>query len=290
MIPGWIDDPQSVADIARLQPFEGFADTPAGNADAPAQVFGWQVYQRVTGREWPARNQGSVGSCVSFGTAAAIEYTMVCEISRSEPEGYVELAQEVIYAGSRVEVGNGRIQGDGSVGAWAAEFVRTWGVLPREIVGEYDLRQYDEVRCRLWGRIGVPDQIEPMARLHPVRAVTRVKTVQEARRALASGYGIAVCSNQGFTFERDREGFCRATGRWAHCMAIIGYQTGNRPGMFIVNSWGPHKHTGPVGAGNPPTCGFYADDAVVEAMLGAGDSWTFGDLLGFPSKQLSWVL
>ena len=41
------------------------------------------------------------------------------------------LSPEVIYGGSRVEIGGGRIRGDGSIGAWAARWVRDYGVVPR---------------------------------------------------------------------------------------------------------------------------------------------------------------
>lgn len=288
---GWVDDPDAVAEITALQPYETFGDTPAGQVeDVPAFVFGWKVYEKVMGKSWPARSQGQVGSCVSFGTVAAIEYTMVSEIARGEPEAFSPLSQEVIYAGSRVEVGRGRVRGDGSVGAWAAEFVKQWGVLPREIVGKYDLREYNEKRCREWGNTGVPDDIEPLAKLHPIHGVTKVTTVEQAQRAIASGYGISVCSNQGFTMRRDEKGFATATGRWAHCMAIIGYQTDKGLSFWICNSWGTNTMTGPVGAGDPPPCGFWAEGSVVARMLAAGDSWAFSDAVGFPAKSIPWII
>lgn len=290
-VSGWVDDAGAVEAIAQQQPFPTFGETPAGNAvEPPAEIFGWKLHEQLTGTPWPARNQGKIGSCVAFGTAAAIEYTMISEIINRQPEQFKPLAQEVIYAGSRVEIGNGRIKTDGSIGAWAAEFVKRYGVIPREIVGNYDLRQYSEQRCRAWGATGVPDDLEPEARIHQINSISKVTTTKQARQALANGYGIAVCSARGFTMARDSEGFCQPSGRWNHCMALIGYQSGKRPGFFIVNSWGPAAHTGPVGNGNPPTSGFYADDSVVETMLSAGDSWAFSDLVGFPIKQIDWKI
>lgn len=289
---GWVDDPGAVAFVTSLQPFPTIATTPAGQVEEiPQTVYGWKIYESVTGKPWPSRNQGKVGSCVSFGTVAAIEYTMACELFRGQDETMVDLAQEVVYGGSRVEIGGGKLgRRDGSVGAWAAEFVRRWGVLPREIVNGHDLREYSETRCREYGLNGVPDDIEPLAKQHPIAAITKVTTVDEARRALASGYGIAVSSSQGFTLRRDEQGFCAPSGSWSHCMAIIGYSMVDKPAFWICNSWGDKTHTGPAGAGNPPPCGFWADANVVGRMLAAGDSWAFGDLAGFPAKSVSWVL
>ncbi len=290
-VPGWVDDPESVAVVAGAQPFPFFSMTPAAERQTiPPEVFLWKAREKITGKPWPGRNQGQVGSCVAFGTAAAIEATMAAEILAGQAEEIKDLCQEVIYAGSRVEVGGRRINGDGSVGAWAAEFVRRWGVVDREVYGNEDLRRYDETRCRLWGRTGVPDSIETVARLHPVRAVTLVKTFGQACQALASGYGIAMCSSRGFVFQRDADGFCKASGTWNHCMALLGYKEGSRPGGWICNSWGDNKHTGPTGAGEAPRCGFWADAEIVDRMLGAGDSWAFSGLDGFPARRINWSI
>jgi hypothetical protein len=159
----------------------------------------------------------SGNSCVSFGTATAIEHLMCVEIANGDPEQYKDLAQEVIYGGSRVEVGGGRIGGDGSVGAWAAEFVKKWGVVARGVYGQYDLSRYSESTCRSFGSRGVPDELEALAKKTPVQAITKVTSFDEACKALLQGYPIAICSNQGFTMQRDAEGFCRASGSWAHC-------------------------------------------------------------------------
>lgn len=290
-VPGWIDDPAEVDRVRRTLAEPQFRDTPAYRdaGDAPADVFLWDACRKVTGDLLPPRNQGSVGSCVSFGTASAIEHLMCVQIALGSPEEYKDLAQEVIYGGSRVQVGGGKIRGDGSVGAWAARFVRDWGVVARGKYGSYDLDRYSESLCRQFGSRGCPRELEPLAKGHPVKAITLVKTVDEARKALASGYPIAVCSGQGFSADRDSEGFARAQGSWAHCMAILGYQTsGSRKGFFVLNSWGTSYHRGPGGKGNPSPAGFWAEDSVVGRMLSGGDSWAFSDVKGFPARRIDW--
>mgnify|MGYP002136605185 CR=1 FL=1 len=132
-------------------------------------------------------------------------------------------------------------------------------------------------------------ELEAEAKKHPVKGIAQVRNAAEAQKALASGYPIAVCSNQGFAMGRDAEGFCRAQGSWAHCMAVVGYQTsGARKGFFILNSWGGSAHTGPIGKGSPSPAGFWAEWSVVDRMLQANDSWAFSDVKGFPARRIDW--
>jgi hypothetical protein len=289
---GWVNDPDEVQAVEATLP-EGerrFRDTPAGKArlGPDDDVFLWDACRKVTGDLLPPRNQGGVGSCVAFGTVAAVEHLLCVQIARDGGAEFRPLAQEVIYGGSRVEVGGGRVRGDGSVGAWAAQFVKGWGVIPRGVHQGYDLSTYNEARCRQYGQTGVPDPLEPLAKESPVKGVAKVTTGTEAVQALRQGYPLIVCSDQGFAMQRDADGFARPSGQWMHCMAIVGYQAAPRKGYFILNSWGATAHTGPVGKGNPSPAGFWADARTVERMLSQGDSWAFSDAKGFPQRALDW--
>jgi hypothetical protein len=292
---GWVDQPDTVQAIAAQLPFKVFGDTPAGQSveELPKSAYLWQIHEQLMARPPPCKNQNPIGSCVSFGTNTAIERTMVSEISRGkQPFQFKHIAEEVTYGGSRVEVGGGRISGDGSVGAWAAQFVQKYGVVPREKIGSYDLSVYDPTRCRAWGRTGVPDDLEQFARQHPVKEITRVASWEEFKRAIANGFGVAICSNVGFTMQRDSRGVCRPSGSWAHCMAGDGYHvdTDGKEYGHIENSWGPNAHTGPVGWGNPTTAGFWAESRVIDRMLKQGDSWAFSAVKGFPARKLDWLI
>lgn len=294
---GWIRDDDAVKAVRGTLAIKSFSDTEAGKETdvfgTAEEAFLWNAQRKVTGDILPPYNQGSVGSCVSFGTAYACETSLCMAIfewdraTRGPPPEFRTFAREVIYGGSRVEVGGGRIRGDGSVGAWAARFVNEWGNLPRGVYGRYDLTRYSESICREFGRSGVPNELEPECKKYPVQNVTQILNATEARKALANGYGIAVCSGQGFSMQRDRDGFCRPQGSWAHCMAIDGYQS-ERRGFHIRNSWGDNAHTGPVGKGNPSTAGFWADEAVVDRMLREGDSWAFSGVGGFKRRVIDW--
>ncbi len=284
---GWHNDPDAVQQIIQQLPIKSFSETPAFRGDEPNQVFLWEAARKVLGHPVPCRNQGSVGSCVSFGCVAVVENLMCKQIVDGNSQEFKDLAQEIVYGGSRVEIGGGKIRGDGSVGAWAAQWCQKYGVVARGVYGTVDLSKYSEQTCRQMGRNGVPKNLEDIARQQPVKSITPVTNVDECRKALASGYPVTVASDQGFSMTRDRDGFCRAQGTWGHQMAILGYQKGNRPGFWIQNSWGPDAFSGPVGAGSPPDGGFWADERVVARMLSQGDSWAYGDLEGFPARQLN---
>lgn len=290
--PGWVDDKQAVAAVVAEMPIKAFADTPAfREAEAePKFVYLWDAVRKVNGGKIPVKNQNPIGSCVSFGTNTALERTLAVDVATLRRAEWMRIAEEVTYAGSRVEVGGGRISGDGSVGAWAADFVRRWGVVGRAVHGQYDLTEYNPERCRSWGRSGVPAELEEVARQRPVKDTTRVTTWDEAKKALASGYGIAICSNQGFSRQRDANGVARAAGSWAHCMCLDGYHIDDNGREYghIENSWGPDYHVGPVGWGEPTTAGFWAESSVVERMLRQKDSWAFSGVKGFPLKRLDW--
>lgn len=289
---GWVSDPDAVDAVLGGLP-EGeryFADTPAGRAvlGPEEDVYLWAAARQVTGSLLPANNQGSVGSCVGFGYKRAVD-TLQCEqIARTGTGGFKPVSPEVIYGGSRVEVGGGRIRGDGSVGAWAAKWVKDWGVVSQEAHGPHDLTAYSEPRARLWGSRGVPDELEPLARESPVQGVALVRTAAECVRALRQGYPVVVCSDQGFDMRRGGDGFARPSGQWMHCMCIDGYTHSPRRGFHIENSWGPNAHTGPTGKGDPGTGGFWADFSVVDRMLSQGDSFALSNAKGWPARKLDW--
>lgn len=295
---GWVPDPEAVRQVRASLKVKSFADTPAGKSDdpLPASVFLWDAYRQKYGKLPPSRDQGGIGSCVSFGTTTAVERTMIVDIVlKGAQYDYYDTVQENVYGGSRVQVGGGRLRGDGSVGAWAAQYVQKWGVVKRQVYDlagkSYDLQTYSVALCRQWGNSGVPSDIQTVAKEHPVQSITQVLTWDSAKKALAQGYGIAICSGQGFSMKRDANGVARPQGSWAHCMALDGYtvQNGKEYG-HIENSWGPNRMGGPVGWGDPPTSGFWADSATVARMLAQKDSWAFSTVKGFPKVEIDWFV
>lgn len=283
-IPGWSDQPEAVEAVASTLPFPSFGATPAAQTDSlPDHVYLWEAPKKVIGKLLPPRNQLQVGSCVAHGTVRAIEYTNLVEIANGEPEEFLEFDPMSLYGGSRVQIGGGKLgRQDGSVGAWGAKWAVQYGMLSKDLYGQWDLRTYTEYLCRKLGATGCPTELEPLAKKHPVMGMTKVTNWADAKKALAAGNCIAICSNQGFTMARDKDGFCSPKGIWSHCMCLCGYQTGRREGGRLDNSWGANAHTGEVGAGDPGPEGFWVEASILDKMLGYGDSWAFSKVEGFP--------
>lgn len=295
---GWKKPTQEETDATlRVLQQPHFRDTEAGNVVMGDDDFPvWRLAIKGRRSGIPARDQGQIGSCVSFGFAAAIEYTMAAQSAiGKQVQELPDICQEAIYAGSRVEVNGGRVpfNGDGSTGAWGAKWLETTGgALARGKYGALDLTAYSVFRCKQWGTRGVPDELEPEARKHKAKC-SLVTSAAEAKKALAQGYAIAVCSDQGFSNTRDADGFARAQGSWAHCMAIIGYRA-DKPGFLILNSWGPSWITGAKGKFDDiPDGSFWATEATVDRMLKQRDSYAVANADGFRKRKIDpsdWIV
>jgi hypothetical protein len=253
------------------------------------QVLLWQTWQEATGSAYVPDKQ-TIGDCVSHGTALACDTLAVVQITlKNSNERFVaRAATEVIYAGGRVEIAHEAGRWDGMNGIDAAQWVNQYGIIPRGKYGDFDLSVYSGQKARQWAasRSGVPEALEPIAKEHPVKTIARIDSFDEAAEAIANGYPIAICSGQGFTSKRDKDGYLSPSGHWGHCMCLWGIDTkSERKGGCIANSWGPDWVSGPEGPlGCPPGC-FWADAKVIDRMLKQEDSWAFSNFAGFPRQD-----
>jgi hypothetical protein len=287
---GWIRDPETiVANLDQAKTLH-FAQTPAGKAVmGDGDAFLWRAVQkhtRLPAGKYPNVNQKNVGCCVGTGWKHCADVVQATAIAGGAQFEWKPICAEAIYGGSRVEVGGGRISGDGSLGAWAAKWSRErGGLLPMEKIGAHDLTVFDPLRARDWGRRGVPDELEPFAKTHPVKGCALVTSWTDVKRSVQQGYPVAVCSDQGFRMERDATGRARPQGVWPHCLALVAVRSGPNEGAFLLNSWGDQAHTGPVWPPDMPVAGFWADASVIDRMVRQGDSFALADVAGFPARK-----
>lgn len=288
---GWVDDPKSVELIMETLPFPVFQDvwSPIKDTGKNKTVLLYEIIRKVA-PSYPMRKQ-TIGDCVSHGAAYAVDAIKAVDIYlHKEFEEWIgETATEDIYGGSRVQIGGGRISGDGSIGAWAARYVSEYGALARQKYGEFDLSVYNGGKARSWGRrgVGVPGGLLDIARNHPVEVVSKVSTYEEVRDLVANGYAITIASMQGFSSSRDSEGFAKPQGSWAHQMSILAIDDEyKRPGVCVQNSWGPNWISGPK-RNNQPDGSFWVDaDEIERRILKKGDSWAFSGYKGFQPRKL----
>lgn len=288
---GWVDRKQDVK--LWTQSNEGSVASACGYSGAKVGkrvVRLWKYLERAQSGPFSPFHQ-KIGDCVSqAGIMGGQTLSAVQSVTGFEEYSGL-LSTEVAYGGSRIDIGEGVIRGDGSTGVWMANFLKKFGILKRGEYGEHDLTNYRPDLAKLWGRKGVPAELKRLSKAHPIKSITLLDGgFNQACELIASGYPVAICSNRGFSSRRDKDGFLSPWGIWMHAMLAIGFRTVGRRGLCIVNSWGPDWVSGGLGKYGTPTGGFWIDDHVADNMLGQGDSFAYSDLVGFPRRELDYDL
>jgi hypothetical protein len=154
-----------------------------------------------------------------------------------------------------------------------------------------DLSKYNATIGINWGRKGVPSKVKQEGKKHQVKTISLITTVEEARDALQNGYALSVCSDQGFSSRRDKNGICQASGSWSHAMAWVGCddtrEIYNETLFLLQNSWGKWNN-GPKTHGQPDGS-FWIREKVARSMLAQRGSWVFSDVDGFPPRKVDWT-
>lgn len=256
----------------------------AASASPPSRssppVLLYKAWKDVLGKD-PAYPAQQIGDCVSFGHGHANDLLQCVEIGLGAPSVYQETDTEFIYASSRAVAGILGRQ-DGSYGAAAVKAMTTVGMVSRPMLGADGA--YSGERAKDWGWHGAPAPIREEAAPFKLGSAALVSTWDELIAALSNGYPVTICTARGFVLKRDDDGFCAPKGRWGHCMFVAAARF-DRPGACIVQSWGPDCPTGPVALGQP-SFSFWADRAVIESILGEGDSWALSKAPAFEKREL----
>lgn len=279
---GWIHDPTEVDRQLATMPHPLFAQAAPklSGSGADKTTLLYKAFKEANAGAYIDYPAQTIGDCVSHGFGHGVDLLESVQIAIGKKnEVLKQTATEAIYGMARVDIG-GELgsYSDGAVGAWAAKAVSTIGTVSRDVVGPYDGN-----RAKTWGAKGVPSDVEKVATKHKVVTVSLVSSYEELEDALANGYPVPVCSNQGFTLKRDSDGFCHAKGVWGHCMLIVGVRAGDRPGACIFQSWGPDMPTGPLALDQPPNS-FWVERDVVTSMLALQDSWAISQFQGYPGQ------
>ena len=284
---GWRNDPAAVAaTIAQDRIVSMSQAAPLKQWDGKTTINLGRYMDKVHGRGTWTLNQGSCGSCVAFGAAISIDTLLAIDHVENGATYPGRTDPMTIYGGSRVQIGGGKVWGQGSVGAWAAKWLKDYGVLLQKKYPGTDLTTYNaNVCCSKFGRGGCPPALFPEARLHPIKAYAQAKTKADVANGIANGYPVTVASEQGFTSTRDSRGCAKPSGSWPHQMAIIGIRETD---ALVINSWGNDWISGPLVDDQPPGS-FWADWRTIESMLNAGDSFVLSGINGWESKSLNFL-
>lgn len=304
---GWTPDADAADTDARFAQFANFADTPAGQVgDIPREVFLWQAETKLTGKPAPAKDQNPAGSCVGFGNTTACERSLAADIvfRGGQPAEFAHFAEEFTYAVGKVQgaraLGASVSRQDGSASVFVkAAFEAGYGLVPKAKYGSIDLTEYSPSRSQSWNTSGPPKELLEASKKFPVKSSAKVTSWDQGKKAMASGYALAIDSNLSASGKRDANGIAQQTREgWSHCMCVDGYAVinGDEYG-HVENSWsnipdgrgnrtGQSYHTGPTGPGNPTTAGFWIHWKSLDRAFKSGGTFAISGVTGFPARKL----
>lgn len=237
----------------------GYEDSAAGQLVAPFV----HVLERYP-KAWPGPGQQR-GDCVSHGQKNANLGTMVLESVAGLPDevtGHVEECPDVSPEGER----NGVLStealywhresgGDGWYCQASAKVSKTEaGAVLRKDYPEagIDLTAYSGKLAGQYGRRAPTGAVSDALDDNLFRDATEIDSFESLRDLLARGFFVNTCGSEGFSDQRDANGWSKRRGSWAHSMLDAAvddrpwaHQTYGGPGVLVGNSWGPRWNSGP---------------------------------------------
>jgi hypothetical protein len=248
----------------------------------------WECTRKVLGKDTPNYRQ-EIGDCTSFGAKNVMEYLQCTRIViDGQDETFKPIFPSYFYGCSRVYIGQGQLgSGDGSMGVWTQEAAKKYGVLSMDAE---NCPAYSGSTASKWGMAGPDKQFVPIAQKNLVQTTAKIMSKEELANGLYHGYPLAVCSNQGFSYGVDSQGFHQPQGNWGHCMTVIGYEDHPTLGLYflILNSWGDmFGHLKDFTSGEDLPVGVIRTRGdVLDSMLQSdgGDSFVYSSFQGFPGN------
>jgi hypothetical protein len=246
----------------------------------------WEYARKVLGKDIDNFPQ-AIGCCVSMACKNVHEYLQVTEIAMNgDAELYKDIFPPYFYGTSRVFVGGGRINGDGSTGVWMQEAAKKYGALACD---EKGVPKYSGSVARQWGNSGPPKEFVEIAKNYIVKTTAICTNAEDAANSLNAGHLVEVCSNVGFNMEPGSDGFHRPAGTWNHALTLIGFEDHPQYGLYfiILNSWGDvHGRLKDFSTSTDMPVGILrVKGDVVSRMLSQQDSYVYSSFEGFPDNS-----
>lgn len=256
-----------------------------GEPNPPPPPLIWTLTKQINdGKHLPTFEQ-KIGDCVAAGISQAGSRLQVAEIVAMYQEEVLRpWFVPYIYGISRVQIGGGQIDGDGSTGTWGAAAVKQYGVLFDD---DLEVPDYSATIARGWGRPpGPPSQFIVPAVQRLVNTTSRLRSVDDLREALCNYYPVTIASSQGFAMEPiDRDGYhvFVPSGSWMHQMALIAWMDKPFEAAYRLNSWGPYAHGSPLN-GEPPGGAWCTAECLAKELRNTNtEVYTYSKFNGYPS-------
>jgi len=280
---GWLPEQVAEAQVKCARYFVDFRmlDTPRPQPPPPI----WTLTKRINkGDHLPTFRQ-KIGDCIGAGIRQTGARLQVADIAaRFQEEVLRPWFVPFIYGISRVQIGRGQIDGDGSTGAWGAAAVKQYGVLFDD---DTDVPLYSADVGRTWGRPpGPPETHIRTAASRPVKSTARLTTIHQIRTALCNYHPITIASMRGFKMQPvNRDGFhvFVPEGTWPHQMALLAWMDEPFQAAYRLNSWGPNPHGTPLNDEPPGGAWCTADCIEEELQARETEVFTYSGFAGFPT-------
>lgn len=245
-----------------------------GKWDGKTSINHHNSVEKVLGGPLVAQMQprGTCGGRAGSGGTDVLQCVMINAGKRAK---FYRASHAWLYFLARREysmLGGGDGVPDGSIPV----VMEKYGVLNRLEANDVDFNSSasDNLAVR-WGGGGLKgDELQRYLKLasdNLVTARTRVRSAAELADGIASG-GIAVCSDaQGYSMNRDKDGFCSPSGTWYHYHLRSGVRvlSSGRKGFDYNQSWGDKQPGGTRLDGCPPNC-FGVDWDVQDRLCRSG--------------------
>lgn len=291
---GWYGEELAVKQFELIKDAYNFIDfrIVGGPAGAPSKFSrNYQAVRKVLGRDIGGKlSVQLIGDCVSWGMKHAVEYLSCLDIlMRKDAEEFHSIFAPYIYGISRVQIGGGRMGGDGSLGSWAAAGVMKYGTI---FADKDECPPYGKDIARQWGAKGPDAKFIKVGEKYLVKSAAKVKSWDDLITGLDNGYSCTVASDQGFEMTPGADGYHDPKGTWAHQMCIYDYCLLEDEHAYIGNSWGDvHGVVKNPGTGEEmPRGTLKVKRRTIERMIGQGDTFLISQFNGFPSQDISLAL
>lgn len=258
--------------------------------NAKANVRLWDAVVEAYGKHLDNVPQ-QIGDCVSHAYCNGGEYLICIEMKTGPPGNeFHRLFPPYVYGISRIQIGRGRVKGDGSCMAWAVQGGKQYGILRADADG---VPPYSGEIARQWGKQGPPKDLVEANKMYSVGTSSQVKTANDVRDAICNGYPVPFGAG-GIGWDRVKVQYGRLvgirSGSWAHAQCVIGYDgSGQEPLFCILNSWGPRAGGKSPIDGSPPGS-YWITQRDMAYIANQGDAFAISNFVGFQARDIDFKL